>query len=45
MQSRIEVFQQMLDSDPDNTMVMFGLAKEFEKLGVDVHAIESRTNI
>ena len=23
----------MLDSDPDNTMVMFGLAKEYEKLG------------
>ena len=33
MQSRIEVFQQMLESDPDNTMVMFGLAKEYEKLG------------
>ena len=23
----------MLESDPDNTMVMFGLAKEYEKLG------------
>ena len=23
----------MLDADPDNTMVMFGLAKEYEKLG------------
>lgn len=33
MQNRIEVFQQMLVSDPDNTMVMFGLAKEYEKLG------------
>ncbi|HYY42795.1 MAG TPA: hypothetical protein VE775_08705, partial [Pyrinomonadaceae bacterium] len=30
--SRIEVFEQMLASDPDNTMVMFGLAKEYEKL-------------
>lgn len=33
MQSRIEVFKQMLESDPDNTMVMFGLAKEYEKQG------------
>ena len=31
MQSRIEVFEQMLVDDPDNTMVMFGLAKEYEK--------------
>ncbi|MBX7171591.1 MAG: tetratricopeptide repeat protein [Pyrinomonadaceae bacterium] len=33
MQSRIEVFKQMLESDPNNTMVMFGLAKEYEKIG------------
>ncbi len=33
MQNRIEVFKQMLESDPTNTMVMFGLAKEYEKLG------------
>lgn len=33
MQNRIEVFRQMLESDPENTMVMFGLAKEYEKLG------------
>lgn len=33
MQSRIEVFEQMLASDADNTMVMFGLAKEYEKIG------------
>jgi predicted Zn-dependent protease len=33
MQDRIEVFKQMLESDPSNTMVMFGLAKEYEKLG------------
>ena len=33
MQNRIEVFRQMLDAEPDNTMVMFGLAKEYEKLG------------
>ena len=33
MQNRIDVFRQMLESDPENTMVMFGLAKEYEKLG------------
>lgn len=33
MQSRIEIFGQMLEADPDNTMVMFGLAKEYEKIG------------
>jgi predicted Zn-dependent protease len=33
MQTRIEVFKQMLESDPANTMVMFGLAKEYEKIG------------
>jgi len=33
MQNRIEVLRQMRESDPDNTMVMFGLAKEYEKLG------------
>lgn len=32
MQNRIEVFKQMLEADPDNTMVMFGLAKEYEKV-------------
>lgn len=33
MSDRISVFEQMLAADPDNTMVMFGLAKEYEKLG------------
>ena len=33
MQNRIEVFKQMLAHEPDNTLVMFGLAKEYEKLG------------
>ena len=32
MQDRIEVFKQMLEAEPENTMVMFGLAKEYEKL-------------
>ncbi len=31
--NRIEVFEQMIADDPSNTMVMFGLAKEYEKLG------------
>ena len=31
MQNRIEVFEQMSASDPNNTMVLFGLAKEYEK--------------
>lgn len=33
MQSRIEIFRQMLETEADNTTVMFGLAKEYEKLG------------
>lgn len=33
MTSRIDVFKQMLEADTDNTMVMFGLAKEYEKVG------------
>ena len=28
---RIEVFEQMLRDNPSDTMVMFGLAKEYEK--------------
>ncbi len=33
MQDRINVFEQMLAADPTNTIVMFGLAKEYEKSG------------
>jgi predicted Zn-dependent protease len=33
MKNRIEVFKQMLESEPNNNLVMFGLAKEYEKLG------------
>ena len=40
MQDRIQVFRQMLESDPDNTMVMFGLAKEYEKLGQHADVID-----
>ena len=32
MQNRIEVFKQMIESDPGNTMVLFGLANEYQKL-------------
>ena len=32
MSERIEVFKQMLEADPDNTMVLFGLANEYQKL-------------
>jgi predicted Zn-dependent protease len=38
--SRIEVFEQMLTGDPSNTMVMFGLAKEYEKAGEETKVIE-----
>jgi len=31
MHDRTEVFEQMLAADPENTMVMFGLAKEYAK--------------
>lgn len=38
--SRIDVFEQMLAGDPGNTMVMFGLAKEYEKAGDETKVIE-----
>lgn len=40
MQNRVEVFEQMLAADPSNTMVMFGLAKEYEKSGDHAKVIE-----
>ena len=33
MQNRIEVFKQMIEADPSNTMVLFGLANEYQKIG------------
>lgn len=33
--TRIEVFKQILETDPGNTSVLFGLAKEYEKAGND----------
>jgi predicted Zn-dependent protease len=32
MSDRIAVFKQMLESEPSNTMVLFGLANEYQKL-------------
>lgn len=32
MRDRIEVFKQMLASDPNNAMILFGLANEYQKL-------------
>jgi predicted Zn-dependent protease len=39
--SRIEVFEQILQSDPANSAVLFGLAKEYEKSGDDAKLIET----
>lgn len=40
MRNRIEIFKQMLENEPENTDVMFGLAKEYEKQGADKEVIE-----
>src|SRR5260370_10790375 len=39
--SRIDIFKQMLLSDPSNTSVLFGLAKEYEKAGLNEDLIET----
>lgn len=41
--SRIEIFEQILESDPANAAVLFGLAKEYEKAGQDARVIETLT--
>lgn len=41
MTNRIELFKQMLTADPENTSVLFGLAKEYEKAGRDQELIET----
>jgi predicted Zn-dependent protease len=43
MSSRIEVFEQMLESEPDNTQVLFGLAKEYEKAGRHADVVATLT--
>jgi len=44
MSDRIAVFEEMLVVDPSNTMVMFGLAKEYEKLGQHSKVIDLLEN-
>src|SRR5690349_11489350 len=39
--SRIEIFKQILLSDPANSSVLFGLAKEYEKAGMNIELIET----
>jgi len=41
--SRIDIFRMMLEGDPDNTAVRFGLAKEYEKAGRFDEVIETLT--
>lgn len=41
--SRIEIFKQMLEADPTNSNVLFGLAKEYEKAGLNDALIETLT--
>lgn len=42
--SRIEAFRQMLESDPENTMVRFGLANEYLKAEQYEEAIAALTD-
>jgi predicted Zn-dependent protease len=39
--SRIDIFKQMLVSDPVNSSILFGLAKEYEKVGETGEMIET----
>ena len=41
--SRIDIFRLMLQGDPDNTSVLFGLAKEYEKAGRWDEVVETLT--
>jgi tetratricopeptide (TPR) repeat protein len=41
MSSRIDIFKQMLVSDPINSSILFGLAKEYEKTGQTEGVIET----
>jgi len=41
MTSRIELFEQMIAADPSNSVVLFGLAKEYEKANHDSKLIET----
>lgn len=39
--SRIDIFKQMLVDDPINSSILFGLAKEYEKVGQTAEMIET----
>jgi tetratricopeptide (TPR) repeat protein len=39
--SRIDIFKQMLLTDPFNGSILFGLAKEYEKVGQTAEMIET----
>jgi predicted Zn-dependent protease len=39
--SRIDIFKQMLVTDPINSSILFGLAKEYEKTGQTLEMIET----
>ena len=39
--SRIEIFRQILVTDPGNSSVLFGLAKEYEKAGMHQEMVET----
>ncbi|HKB67922.1 MAG TPA: hypothetical protein VKC61_18835 [Pyrinomonadaceae bacterium] len=39
--SRIDLFKQMLVNDPINSSILFGLAKEYEKVGQTAEMIET----
>ncbi len=39
--SRIDLFKQMLTGDPENSTILFGLAKEYEKAGQHQELIET----
>ena len=41
MSSRIDIFKQILVNDPINSSVLFGLAKEYEKVGQTEDMIEA----
>jgi predicted Zn-dependent protease len=39
--SRIDIFKQILETDPANGAVLFGLAKEYEKAGLNEDLIDA----
>lgn len=39
--SRIDIFKQILEGDPANSAVLFGLAKEYEKVNATAEMIEA----